>query len=306
MIAYSYNVIDSNGGSVPQTATITIVGVNDQPTVNSPVTASSTEDDSTFTVDLLSGANDPDTNDTLAVDGLILTDGDDGGLSVRGNSLEIDPSVYNHLAVGQSEVITYGFNVIDGNGGSVRQSATITIVGVNDQPTINGPVTASSTEDDSTFTVDLLSGAGDPDNGDAIDVDGLTLAHGNDSGVTIATNSLLIDPSAYNHLAAGESEVITYSFNVVDTHGGSVPQTAIITIAGINDQPAVGNPINASATEDDMTFTVDLLSGAHDPDTNDTLAVDGLMLTDGDDGGVSVIGNAWRSIPRSTTTWPWA
>ena len=34
---------------------------------------------------------------------------------------------FDYLAVGESEVITYSYNVVDGEGGSVAQTATITI-----------------------------------------------------------------------------------------------------------------------------------------------------------------------------------
>ncbi|WP_369292790.1 VCBS domain-containing protein, partial [Saccharophagus degradans] len=46
-----------------------------------------------------------------------------------------------------------------------------------------------------------------------------------------------MDPNAYNALAAGEREVITYSYDVEDGNGGCVSQTATITISGSNDAP---------------------------------------------------------------------
>ena len=88
-----------------------------------------------------------------------MTAGDASGVTVSGNSLTVDPNAYNSLAVGESEVITYSYNVIDGNGGSVAQTATITITGANDAPTVSSAVTATATEDDASFSVDLLAGA---------------------------------------------------------------------------------------------------------------------------------------------------
>ena len=64
---------------------------------------------------------------------LTLTSGDASGISVGGNSLTVDPNAYNSLAVGESEVITYSYDVTDGNGGTA-QTATITITGANDGP----------------------------------------------------------------------------------------------------------------------------------------------------------------------------
>ena len=121
----------------PPTATITITGANDAPTVASAITASAVEDAAVFNVDLLSGASDVDGSDTLNISGLTLISGDAIGVIVSGNSLSVDPGVYDSLGVGETEVISYSYNVTDGNGGIVPQTATITIVGTNDGPAID-------------------------------------------------------------------------------------------------------------------------------------------------------------------------
>ncbi|QDV52002.1 beta strand repeat-containing protein [Gimesia fumaroli] len=291
VIVYTYDVIDGNGGSVPQSATITITGVNDSPAVSAAVTTTVTEDDADFSLDLLTNASDPDTTDMLNVSSLMLTGGDDSGVTVNGNQLDIDPSAYNYLAFGESAVITYSYNVIDGEGGVVAQTATITITGVNDSPAVSAAVTTTVTEDDADFSLDLLTNASDPDTTDMLNVSNLMLTGGDDSGVTVNGNQLDIDPSAYNYLAFGESAVITYSYNVIDGEGGVVAQTATITITGVNDSPAVSAAVSTMATEDDADFSLDLLTNASDPDTTDMLNVSSLMLTGGDDSGVTVNGN---------------
>ena len=304
-IVIRYNVVDGNGGGVVTTATITITGENDTPTVTGTVTGGSTEDGAMFSVDMLDGASDPDTSDVLNVDGMSLTlvSGDDSGVTVNGNSLDVDPSAYNYLAVGESAVIVYSYNIIDGNGGTVAQTATITITGENDAPTIMGAVTGGSTEDDMAFSVDMLAGASDPDTSDVLNVDAasLMLVSGNAAGVTVNGNSLDVDPSAYNYLAVGESAIIVYSYNIIDGNGGSVAQTATITITGENDAPVVSAAVTAGSTEDDMAFSVDLLENASDPDTSDVLNVDGmsLMLVSGNAAGVTVNGNTLDVDPSA-------
>ncbi|OAP44100.1 hypothetical protein ATB98_00005, partial [Sinorhizobium saheli] len=91
-------------GSVAQTATITITGSNDQPTVAAAVAASYGENNAGFGVDLLAGATDLDATDVLHVAGLTLTSGDDAGITVNGDGLTVDPGAYNYLAVGESAV----------------------------------------------------------------------------------------------------------------------------------------------------------------------------------------------------------
>ncbi|ASY57959.1 cadherin-like domain-containing protein [Sinorhizobium sp. CCBAU 05631] len=299
VITYSYDVIDGHGGSVAQTATITIEGRNDQPAVSAAVSGSASEDEAGFSVDLLAGASDADASDVLNVSGLTLTGGDASGVTVNGDGLSVDPSVYNYLAVGETAVITYSYDVIDSHGGSVAQTATITIEGRNDQPAVSAAVSGSASEDEAGFSVDLLAGASDADASDVLNVSGLTLTGGDASGVTVNGDGLSVDPSAYNYLAVGETAVITYSYDVIDSHGGSVAQTATITIEGRNDQPAVSAAVSGSASEDEAGFSVDLLAGASDADASDVLNVSGLTLTGGDASGVTVNGDGLSVDPSA-------
>ena len=260
-------------------------GENDAPTVAAAVSAEMTEDDAAFTVDLLEGASDVDTSDELNVAGLALVSGDDSGVTIIGNTLDVDPSAYNSLAVTESAVIEYSYTVEDGNGGSVEQTATITITGENDAPTVAAAVSAEMTEDDAAFTVDLLEGASDVDTSDELNVAGLALVSGDDSGVTISGNTLDVDPSAYNSLAVNESAVIEYSYTVEDGNGDSVAQTATITIIGANDAPFVivgtaGNDVLIGGGGDD-TFTGgagdDEIRGGDGIDTVDYSSEDGTL-----------------------------
>src|SRR5690606_41697744 len=51
-----------------------------------------------------------------------LIGGDASGVSINGNTLDVDPSVYAALADGESEIITYTYDIVDGNGGTVSQT----------------------------------------------------------------------------------------------------------------------------------------------------------------------------------------
>lgn len=130
----SYTVSDGQGGTDVQTVTITILGENDAPTIGAAITASADEDDPGFSVDLLAGAGDIDTSDTLNVTGLVVISGDGSGIVLDGNSLSVDPSAYSSLTQGQSEVVVFSYFVDDGNGGQTSQTATVTISGVDVLP----------------------------------------------------------------------------------------------------------------------------------------------------------------------------
>ena len=234
-----------------QTLTITITGTNDVPTVTGAITGSADDADAVFTIDLLSGAADVDTSDTLSVTGLTLSGGNASGITVNAdNTLSVDPSAYQYLNDTQTLDITYTYDVTDSSGGSVAQSATITITGTDDVPVVTGAVVGSADDTDGVFTVDLLSGASEADAGDTLTITGLT-SSGDTSGITLNTdNTLSVDPTAYASLPAGTTEVITYSYDIEDTSGNVVSQTASVTITGTNQVPTITGDVVGAIAED--------------------------------------------------------
>ncbi len=272
VIVYTYNVVDGNGGSVAQSATITINGVNDAAVaVNDNAT---TAEDTPVTINVLANDSDPDTSDTLSIDS--FTNGTHGTVSQSGNNLVYTPALnYNG-----SDSFTY--TLVDGGTATVN----ITVNAANDAPTVTGPVTSTKTEDDSSYSLNLLTGASDLD-GDTLSVSGLALQSGNTAGVTVSGNSLSINPAAYNYLALGQQAVIVYTYNVVDGNGGSVAQSATITINGVNDAAVAVN--DNATTAEDTPVTINVLANDSDPDTSDTLSID--SFTNGTHGTVSQSGN---------------
>ncbi|WP_278470243.1 VCBS domain-containing protein, partial [Gimesia maris] len=113
---------------------------------------------------------------------------------------------------------TYTYNVIDGLGGSVAQTVTITINGQNDAPTISAAVTTTVSEDDANFNLNLLTNASDVDDGAVLDVSSLVNTLGDDGGISVNANgtSLDVDLSYYQYLSGSDTEVITYTYNVID------------------------------------------------------------------------------------------
>ena len=246
-ISLSFEIVDEDGGSVDQTATITITGTNDDPTVTGVLTADGDADGVVISIDLLDGASDVDNGAVLSVENVLpLPD----GVTLDGTTLIVDPTdeSFDSLAEDEELDIVVGFDVVDENGGSVEQTATITITGTNDAPTVTGVLTADGVADGAGFSIDLLDGASDVDNGAVLDVENVT---GLVPGVTLDGTTLNVDPTdtSFDALAEGETTDIVVSFDVVDENGGSVEQTATITITGTNDAP-VATDFTFSINED--------------------------------------------------------
>lgn len=255
-----------------QTITIDIVDGNDAPVVAGPIIAGSiSEDDLPLSIDLLSGASDPDTSDSLNVANIVLTSGAPAGVTIVGNSLDIDPSAYNSLAVGESEVISYSYDIVDGNGGSVAQTATFTITGANDAPIATDDVFA--TDEDTALNiaaVGVLANDSDIDAGDVLTVSSYDALSAAGAAVSVnADGSFGYDPNGqFEYLAAGESTTDTFTYIVSDGNDGTDTATVTITISGLNDEPTLAAGIGA-AVEDGPTVDVDLAALGGDIDSDD-------------------------------------
>jgi VCBS repeat-containing protein len=232
---------------------IRIMGTNDVPDITggAVVFDDITDATATFIVDLLAGATDVDMTDMLMIMDLALSSGDSRGITVNtNNTLSVDPSAYASLGAGVTEVISYNYNVVDSSGGSVQQTAKVKVTGTNDIPVVSGTITGVATDASATFTVDLLSGATDVDATDTLTVTNLTQS-GDTTGITVNTNNTLsVDPSAYAHLNINQKLDIVYTYDITDSSGDGVSQTATVTIIGTNDVPAISGNVIGLVTED--------------------------------------------------------
>lgn len=271
-IIVTYDITDGNSVPIAQTATLTITGTNDAPTIAAALIANADEGGEIVGLDPLGGAADADIDTSLSV---VLPAQLPAGVSFIDGTLLLDPrdAAYNSLDAGDTIDIAVEYTITDGEGGSVAQTATFTVTGTNDAPTVTGALSASADEDSESFTIDLLDGASDVDAGAVLSVTDVT---GLQAGVTLDAATLTVDPSdaAFQSLAQGEVQTIDITYEVADQSGGSVSQTATITITGTNDTPVVTAALSASAFEDDEApVTLDLLAGASDADNGAVLSI---------------------------------
>ncbi|CCQ74846.1 Ig-like domain-containing protein [Magnetospira sp. QH-2] len=259
---FTVTVTDDTGNSDTEVITIDVAEVIDNPVVGSPLSTTRLEDSGSYDIDLLNGSSDPD-GGTLSVAN-VATTGDASGLSIIGSLLTIDADAYQSLGDGDQEVITVNYDIEDGQGGSTPQTATVTIIGSNDAPTIDYAIDGMETEDTGPRTYDLTDGVSDLE-GDTLTVDGgsVVLNSGNDVGATMVGNLLTIDTDLYDYLGDSEVETLSFTYDVLDGNGGVVSQSAIIEIYGTNDLPEV--TINTGTTYvpgTDVTVTAAMLNAA--------------------------------------------
>ena len=229
----TYNVVDSHGTVVAQSVSLTFNGENDAPILSDSQVFVYSEDDTESTLDLLAHASDADTSDSLGISNLVWT-GDAGAVSLNGTALTVNPGYFNRLAEGESVELIGTYDVVDSHGSAVPQSVTLTFNGENDAPAVLDVLNVSFAEDIPVTTIDLIQGASDPDATDVLAIRNLTW-DGNVGGIVADGTELTVDPGYYNYLTQEATEVITGSYEIIDSSGSAVSQTISLTIVGVTD-----------------------------------------------------------------------
>ena len=312
--SFSYSVIDSadttGEGSLEQTISISIKGVNDLPVkkIENAYSIDYANEDLQFTLseyDLLKAFEDVDLNDQLKVTNLaakngLITDTID---SSGGKSWTFTPDA-NFF--GSTEI---SYIVEDLNGGKIFERISFSIAAINDAPTRDGEsrVFDGIEDQDLTLTEDqLLSGFTDVENDDLfIDASGLSIelldASGNRESI-VNEASIESQSDASGNITGLSIKPIKDFFgrlllNYRVGDGENTTQTnSIIDFSPVNDLPDIsqqvkvitpeqtdlngaklvdnnGNIITTPQEDSIFTFTVsDLLNGITDVD-NTTLTV---------------------------------
>jgi VCBS repeat-containing protein len=252
-LTLNYSSVDAYGSRDGAEVSITINGVNDAPTVAAPLTVR-TEEDIALRVDLLEGASDVDLGSTLDVVEVVEDTGQ-GGWTLDGTEIVLDPAYFNSLNQGTSATLTFTYFVQDEWGARVQQTLELQIDGLNDAPTVAGALTRQVSEEDAVFTVFLLAGARDPDRGATLSAVNLTEASGQ-GGWTLDGNTITIDPNYFDDLNDGELGVLHFNYLVQDEFNGTVEQTLTVNVEGYTDAPFIAVEIAAGDTANVVLLTV--------------------------------------------------
>jgi hypothetical protein len=216
--------------------------------------------DNTIGISLLNTSDDEEGSNDIVY---TLTDlPDHGQLTKNGVVLSVNDTFtqsdindgkikYNSFLADETATDSFGFSVSDGTTTLTGNTFAIDVTSVNEAPTVAAPVTTTAAEGVTAFNLDLLAGATDVDVGDVLSVTAVTYtvngtptgSSGADlpDGVTRTGATLNINPThaAFDHLGDGDTMVIVASYTISDGNGGTVAQTATVTITGTNDVPVV-------------------------------------------------------------------
>lgn len=282
--SFTYAIQLGNGTLSWATATFTIAGTNDAPTVTlADLTGAVTEAVTPAGALTDSGTisfSDADLTDVHVVSSsaagttlgalTVEKNSDTTGTGIGGQatwSYTVDAAAVEYLAAGQTKVESFTVTLDDQNGGVVTQQVDVTVTGTNDGPVITAEdLTGAATE--------LVTPAGAlSDNGsisfddvDLTDVHAASVAAvGSTLGsVTVGTTTdttgtgtggelgwtYQVDAAAIEYLAAGETKVESFIVTLDDQNGGVVTRQIDVTLTGTNDVAVIAGAASGAVTED--------------------------------------------------------
>ena len=261
------------------------------------------EADASFTLDLLEGASDS-AGGQLSISDLVLSQGNAAGITINGTSLSVDPTAYKSLAVGDREVITYSYNIIDGSGGSIAQTAKVTITGINDEIEIDATATVSIAENTTAVTT---VAATDPNGDNPI----YSITGGADQALfSIGANSgalSFIDaPDFEAPQDVGANNVYNVAVTAADGNGSEATQELAIEVTNAGDAVVVGEAIAAQQATEGSAFSFDIPTTAFNDPENEALTYSAEVIFEGGETGalltgywLNLVGNRFSGTPGS-------
>ncbi len=253
VVSFTYRVADLQGAvSNTSTATITVTGVNDAPSVQN-VNLNAAEDGGAVTG--VFNADDIDNEDSHTT--LVYTipsqpaEGTAALHPTQNGSFRFDPGMaFQDLAAGQNRVVTFPYSARDMRGVTRNGLVTVTVTGVNDPP-VAMDMTIQAVEDGPGVTFDFPGDDVDSDNDQANLTYTILSQPSEGSVVNNGNRTFTFNPgTAFQDLAAGATRSVTLTYRATDAQmADSNTGTITVNVTGVNDAPVVSN-VSISAMED--------------------------------------------------------
>ncbi|MEO0546090.1 MAG: tandem-95 repeat protein [Pseudomonadota bacterium] len=278
----TYQITDGKGGTDSGTVSVTVLPVNDDPTVGAFTNRPTLEDVPIINIDVLSNALDVDSTtlsvtQASALNGIVSINAD-GTLSYQPNA-----------DFNGSDAIT--FTVSDGDGGTGIGTIPVTVSAENDAPNPGTPPNSTVAEDVALNNIDVLSSATD------VDGDPITLVGGS---VTALNGFITENPDGtFNYTPAPDfNGTDTVTYELTDGNGLTSTGAVSIVVTPVNDAPDAGSPVDLTTSEDTPIASIDVLQFATDIDL-DVLVLNPASLS-ATSGTVTINGDGTlRYVPNS-------
>ena len=260
---FVYEVSDGTV-SVQKAATLTVRGVNNAPTIKTPIADQSVSEDAAFSYDVSTGFADTDVGDTLTY-----------AVTLAGGSALPTWLSFNAAtgilsgtpANGDVGTIQVQVTATDGSGQSTADTFDLTVANTNDAPVLSAPIADRSTNEDAAFAYDASANFSDEDVGDSLTYSAALSGGGSlPAWLSINPSTGVLSGTPANGDVGGISVTVTATDGDV-----SVSDTFDLTVVNVNDAPVVSVTIADRSTDEDAAFTYNASANFADVDVGDSL-----------------------------------
>jgi VCBS repeat-containing protein len=246
------------------------------------------------------------------------------------------------LAAGETDTEVYTITLSDGHGGTTSQDVAVTVVGVNDAPTIvAGSTTATGviTEDAHASGHETASGTiafKDVDLNDthtvsasgpsfvwksadnqvltlspsqiaeltSLDHSSLTLVKADSTGTGTGSVAWMFNvaDSAIDFLAQGETLSVIYNVTVTDNNGATTTQPLMLTVAGTGTNDAPVIIAESTTATGTITELADTTASSAPDSVSGTIAFQDVDLNDSHTASKSFVSAVWQKADATTAS----
>jgi len=247
MVAVLVTVTDSFGTSASDSFNLTVVNVNDAPTITVALADATIAEDAAFSYATAGHFADVDGihGDVLHYSAT-LANGDPlpAWLSINPTTGELSGEPAN----GDVGAISVRVTVTDIAGATASDLFDLMVTNVNDGPTVTVAIADQTTDEDAAFSLDVSGNFADADLGDVLSYSA-TLANGDPLPVWLSIDPVTGELSGTP--ANGDVGGYTVTVTATDLAGGFASDTFDLTVVNVNDAPVVVTPFtDRTATED--------------------------------------------------------
>ena len=255
---------DSQDASTTATFTVTVVNVNDAPTMGD-IPNQTADENSPFRLDISTFVKDVDAGDTVTLTATL------GGGGALPDWLSFDPATGVFSGTPTSENLGVFSVLVSGTDESLAtasDSFTITVADVNDDPVLEDEIDDQQAQQGQPFSLDISPFFSDPDADDTLTF-AATLADDSPLPAWLSLNAATGVLSGTP--ANGDVGTLQLEVTASDSLGASVSDSFTLAVANVNDPPALTEPIPDQSVDEDAQFTIELAEFFQDVDAGDTV-----------------------------------
>lgn|GEM_PF-5508421 len=283
---------DGDDDSNEITFDLTVTNVNDAPTVSTPISDTSVDEDSALSFDIKSNFQDIDANDSLSYTATLA----------NGSALPTWISFANGVFTGTPTnddlgILNITVTATDGSSAAISDTFTLTVNNTNDAPVANDDSVGTAINRVLTITsADLLANDIDVDPNSSFSIDSISAL--SNTTVGTFTDSDMSDGSIEFTPNTDVSGTVTFTYTIIDENNVvSAPATVTIRVAE-NNKPVGVDDSGLTTTEDTKLVIpmADLVSNDTDGD-NDTLTI--TSVSNAVNGSVAIVGTDVEFTPTA-------